>query len=719
MDKFLKLTAIVPFIISFSVFTGCGGSGGNNNPPPINKPQIYTVAFNSNGGSSVPLAQVNQGGTLPSPNTPVRACYDFEGWYNNSELTAIVTFPYTVTQNTKLYAKWTWAVIEISDSAELNNIRNNLTCDYRLVSDISLEAYGDWAPIGSVSVPFSGKIDGDNYIITGLKIDNETEDYAGLFGYIKGSTITNLALENVDIAGGEYAGAIVGYIEDGSITNSYSTGSVTSSSSSSQSYSGGIAGIVLNSTITGSYSEGIITASSPPTDFAYSGGIAGYMSNSIITDSHSFGRIDSSSYSGGIAGYLHDGIITGSYSEGSITSSSLSPYLPEFNDYSPSSGGITGFSYGGKVTDSYSMGNITSSFSSGGITGFLWFSTITGSYSKGIITSSFYSGGIAGSTRDYSEITDSYSTGNIISSSETPSVTSYSGGITGFIWNSAINNCHSEGNITSSNFYSGYSGGIAGLVSNSTITNCYSKGNVVSSSFSSSSAAGGIAGNTQAATITNCYSLGNITSSISSSNSIASAGGIVGELSGGSVFNCYSTGDVTSTSSSFAFNTYYTYSGGIAGHAWGEALITNCYSTGNIYATVGYPGGIVGKTEDSTTTNCAAINKTINLTYGGGGMININPGRIAGLITNLPTSSSFISNNFALNTMTATSAVFNTTDIRYYGVSKTDGELKEQSTYSDAIIDNGDGGLGWKFGGDDDAPWKMPNGGGYPILYWQ
>ena len=49
---------------------------------------------------------------------------------------------------------------------------------------------------------------------------------------------------------------------------------------------------------------------------------------------------------------------------------------------------------------------------------------------------------------------------------------------------------------------------------------------------------------------------------------------------------------------------------------------------------------------------------------------------------------------------------------------KTDAELRVQSTYSDAVIGEGEGGLGWKFAGA--APrWIMPDGGGYPILYRQ
>ena len=79
-----------------------------------------------------------------------------------------------------------------------------------------------------------------------------------------------------------------------------------------------------------------------------------------------------------------------------------------------------------------------------------------------------------------------------------------------------------------------------------------------------------------------------------------------------------------------------------------------------------------------------------------------------------------MSNNFALTTMTAPGdAKFNSADTRYHGVGKTLTQLKQQSTYSGTIIGDGVGGIGWKFGNDDDNPWKMPSGGGYPILYRQ
>jgi hypothetical protein len=54
-----------------------------------------------------------------------------------------------------------------------------------------------------------------------------------------------------------------------------------------------------------------------------------------------------------------------------------------------------------------------------------------------------------------------------------------------------------------------------------------------------------------------------------------------------------------------------------------------------------------------------------------------------------------------------------------HGTDKTDVDFRNAVTYSDAAYDNGQGGLGWLFGDDDEYPWKMPASGGYPVLYWQ
>ena len=418
--------------------------------------------------------------------------------------------------------------------------------------------------------------------------------------------------------------------------------------------------------------------------YGYVGSIAGCIGcNSIITNCYSTGNISSSDYaaafscSGGIAGCVSMSSITNCYSTGNIFSADSSDY---FDAYSYA-GGIAGMIEDNcSITNCYSTGNISSSaFSSfsGGIVGSIYNSSIANSYSTGDISSDSdfshsvfatysYSGGIAGESQGGSSITTCHSTGDISSDADF----SYSGGIVGSIYNSSIANCYSTGGIAANaatDYSDSYSGGIAGHIDNGSLANCYNIGDI-SSSYSYYFYSGGIAGMIEdRCSIINCYNTGNISSSASSPVS----GGIVGGVYNSSIANSYSTGDISS------FYSYYSYSGGIA-----------------------------GSVSNSSITNCAAINFTINAGHAG---------RIVAYGSSGP-----ISNNFATNTMAATgTGQFNTSDLRFYGVSKTDEELQTQSTYSDPPVGDGQGGLGWKFGNDDANPWKMPAGGGYPILYWQ
>ncbi|QTH40696.1 InlB B-repeat-containing protein [Cohnella sp. LGH] len=68
---------------------------------------VYTVSFNSDGGSSVADQQVEYGGTATMPATPTKSGYTFGGWFSNSGLTDGYSFTAPVTGYVRLYAKWT------------------------------------------------------------------------------------------------------------------------------------------------------------------------------------------------------------------------------------------------------------------------------------------------------------------------------------------------------------------------------------------------------------------------------------------------------------------------------------------------------------------------------------------------------------------------------------------------------------------------------------
>ncbi|MDN4067628.1 copper amine oxidase N-terminal domain-containing protein [Paenibacillus vini] len=107
----------------------------------------------------------------------------------------------------------------ISTASDLDQVRDDLDGDYRLMNNIDLSGV-DWTPIGSREVPFTGSFDGNGYTISNLTLD-VTDDYYGLFGYIASNTdklIGNVKLTEVDITyagnGLQNIGSFAGYVKN-------------------------------------------------------------------------------------------------------------------------------------------------------------------------------------------------------------------------------------------------------------------------------------------------------------------------------------------------------------------------------------------------------------------------------------------------------------------------------------------------------------------------
>ena len=66
-----------------------------------------TVTFESNGGSSVNAQTVKAGEKIETSPVTTKVGYVFSGWYSDSALIQAVSFPFPVTSNCTLYAKWT------------------------------------------------------------------------------------------------------------------------------------------------------------------------------------------------------------------------------------------------------------------------------------------------------------------------------------------------------------------------------------------------------------------------------------------------------------------------------------------------------------------------------------------------------------------------------------------------------------------------------------
>lgn len=159
-------------------------------------------------------------------------------------------------------------------------------------------------------------------------------------------------------------------------------------------------------------------------------------------------------------------------------------------------------------------------------------------------------------------------------------------GLFGYLNNASVKNLHLK-NV--SLLCNSYIGAIAGNSNSSLIENCSSDGIITSVS----GYAGGLCGKSSYnSTISLCRSDCNV-------NGISNCGGLVGEISGASLSNCYARGNVTRNS-----GTIGTF-GGAIGYAL-NSLIQYCYSTGPVV----YSGsvnptakGFVGNSSGSTYTS--------------------------------------------------------------------------------------------------------------------
>ena len=67
---------------------------------------VYTVSFDSNGGSEVDDQTVEYGKTVTEPKKPTRPGYTFRGWFVDEKCTEKYDFSSEVTSDMTLYAKW-------------------------------------------------------------------------------------------------------------------------------------------------------------------------------------------------------------------------------------------------------------------------------------------------------------------------------------------------------------------------------------------------------------------------------------------------------------------------------------------------------------------------------------------------------------------------------------------------------------------------------------
>ena len=515
-----------------------------------------------------------------------------------------------------------------------------LYAHYKLGANIDLEDYENWSPIGVEDYRFTGSLDGAEYKISNLKI-TDTENYKGLFGYNEGR-IKNIKLENVDIEGKGYIGAIVGINDNGIIEQSYVTGTVIGNDR----YVGGIAGVNLG-IIERSYVTGTVIGNSN-----YVGGLVGKNESTIkncfstadvkgisyvaslignndsgsqVINCYGIGKVEGNS---NVYGLIRGGLeedVTNSYWAADTTGQALSEggtkcflikmqYQTTYEEWDFEN--IWAIGDGDKITTAYLKNMpIPESVYIDNIDGKIFTSGDGSEENPYIIMNPkqleainlglefHYKLGADIDLKDYENwnpIGDNKYrfTGSLdgeeykISNLKITGEENYKGLFEyndGIIKNIKLENVDIEGRR--------YIGGIVGLNDTGIIEQCYVTGTITGSDDS----IGGLVGkNNENAKITQCYTNVNLVGE-------DYIGGLVGDNIG-TITECYAIGDVIGNN----------YIGGLVGDNTG--IIRDCYATGNVEGKSNV-GSFIGINPSGNVTNCYGIGRVTATGSNIGGLI--------------------------------------------------------------------------------------------------
>lgn len=412
---------------------------------------------------------------------------------------------------------------QIMTEAQLNHVRkhlgsglyfqlaNNITVstDFATTASTAAGAYdwsgGNFEPIGDKTSPFIGTFDGNNFTISGLKIQGTTvgssdtaAPYAGLFGCISSDSIVEeVILANTSVKGGTNAGGIAGY-NLGTIKNCvFDSGSKVEGTTNV----GGIAG-TSEGDIKSSINKGEVKS-----DGTNIGGIAGYVNaaeDEALYSCVNKGSVSGKARVGGVAG-----CVVGSSKDISIEKCSNSGTAEANENYA---GGIIGQAEGSSgelnISDCSNSGGISGEGVNGGIVGIAdGKSVVIEDCSNSGEINGGNSGGIAGNSEG--KIQNCFNTGKVIADDD-------AGGIAAVQDSSkaVIDQCYNDGAITAND----NAGGIAGI-NEGKIRNCYNTAKI-----KAEESAGGITGMNKA-DVELCYNTGRISGD-------DNEGSLIGENSG-------------------------------------------------------------------------------------------------------------------------------------------------------------------------------------------
>ena len=390
---------------------------------------------------------------------------------------------------------------------QLQDISSRPAAYYELMDDIDASETEDWnngagfKPIATFSGSF---VNTDNYVISSLTIDRDSESFVGLFSKLaKNGKIEGIRLVGSRTTGKVTVGSLVGR-NYGVVEDSSAAGSV-----SGENRLGGLVGWndgdINNGYATGTVSGVFISSNTI-------GGLVGLDTGDSISRSSATGSVSGGSLVGGLVGDISTGEISRSYAAVTVTGTY------------DRVGGLVGYQdFGTSISNSSATGSVSGRNQVGGLVGNQdERSRISNSYATGSVFGQDQVGGLVGIQVDRSRISDSYATGSVSGRGNEV------GGLVG----------RQESNASISDSYATVSvsgrgnevGGLVGIqVGRSRISNSYATGSV-----SGQDQVGGLVGRQEAnASISDSYA------TVSVSGRGSEVGGLVGSRGVGNIDNSY------------------------------------------------------------------------------------------------------------------------------------------------------------------------------------
>lgn len=272
-----------------------------------------------------------------------------------------------------------------------------------LKNDIDLNGKA-WTAIGTSSSPFTGAFYGNGHAVSNLVVKG-TDNYQGLFGYIKGSSDQKASVKSLTVQGvirttATNVGGVIGGALYTNIENIHSNVGITIDRVNNNDYvaaAGGVVGEAIYSDINSCTNIADITA----TLQEKVGGIAGYASGCYIRNSSNTGNINAGGSAGGIVGnyFVRSGSkgVISCFNKGTVygNGSAVGGIIGTATSTGTDVQGVYGNLYNrGDVTAQHTVGGIIGSYSGGDL------SMLTASYSTGKITGTVTSiessGGLVG-----------------------------------------------------------------------------------------------------------------------------------------------------------------------------------------------------------------------------------------------------------------------------------------------------------------------------------